>query len=167
MALNLSIGDTQLLINEANRQGILRNQLAYVLATVYHETAFTMKPIKERGGLRYLKSKKYYPYFGRGYVQLTWDYNYKKAGIQEGIDFIKNPDLLLVPKYAIPICITGMREGWFTGKKLSDYMTLQKSDFENARRIINKLDAYQKIATYARQYDFLLIAAHYGMTNLL
>ncbi|HSS56278.1 MAG TPA: hypothetical protein VLK79_16650, partial [Gaiellales bacterium] len=52
--------------------------LAYCLATAWHETAFTMQPIIEDGGESYLKSKPYYPWYGRGLVQLTWEDNYQK-----------------------------------------------------------------------------------------
>ena len=53
--------------------------LAYMLATTYHETATRMWPIREYGSENYLKSKPYYPYFGRGFVQLTWEENYRNA----------------------------------------------------------------------------------------
>lgn len=161
--MNTNLGDTQLIIKEAAHRGLLRNQLAYVLATAYHETAHTMKPVREYGGEKYLKSKKYYPYVGMGYVQLTWDYNYKKAGEKLGVDFLKNPKLLLEPKYAAPILVIGMQEGWFTGKKLSDYITLQRSDFKNARRIVNGMDKADLIAGYAEKYNKVLLAAGYGV----
>lgn len=161
--MNLNLGDTQLIIKEAAHRGLLRNQLAYVLATAYHETAHTMKPVREYGGEAYLKKKKYYPYVGMGYVQLTWDYNYKKAGDKLGVDFLKSPKLLLEPKYAAPILVVGMQEGWFTGKRLDNYITLQKSDFKNARRIVNGMDKADLIAGYAVKYDNLLLAAGYGV----
>lgn len=163
--MNLNLGDTQLIIEEAKKKGILRNQLAYILATAYHETAHTMKPVKEYGGETYLKSKRYYPYVGRGYVQLTWDYNYRKAGDKLGIDFIKNPALLLESRYSIPILIIGMMEGWFTGKKVSDYITLQKSDFVGARRIVNGTDRADLIAGYAKAYEDDLKKIGYGTAS--
>jgi hypothetical protein len=160
--MNLTLGDTNLIIKEASERGLLRNQLAYVLATAYHETAHTMKPVKEYGGEKYLKSKKYYPYIGRGYAQITWDYNYKKASQKLGVDFIKYPEKLLEPRYAAPILIDGMVYGWFTGKKLSDYITLIRSDFVGARRIINGTDKDSLIAEYAKRYNELLKTARYG-----
>ncbi len=160
--MNLNLGDTQLIIKEAKSKGLLRNQLAYVLATAYHETAHTMKPVREYGGETYLKTKKYYPYVGMGYVQLTWLDNYKKASTKIGVDFVENPRLLLDPKYATPILLIGMIEGWFTGKKLSDYITLSKSDFLNARRIINGVDKKELIAGYAKEYDQDLKEIGYG-----
>lgn len=159
---NLDFGDTRLIIKQAKERSVLRNQLAYILATAYHETAHTMTPVREMGGETYLRKKKYYPYVGMGYVQLTWDYNYRKAGQKLGVDFMSNPSLLLQSRYAAPILIIGMIEGWFTGKKLSDYITLSKSDFRNARRIINGVDKADLIAGYAYEYDALLKAEGYG-----
>jgi hypothetical protein len=160
--MNLTLGDTQLIVKEALERGLLRNQLAYILATAYHETAHTMKPIREYGGETYLKKKSYYPYVGMGYVQLTWKHNYEKASKKLGVDFVANPKLLLTPVYAAPILVLGMLEGWFTGKKLSGYVTLQKSDFVGARRIVNGTDKDSLIAEYAKRYDELLKTAQYG-----
>lgn len=161
--VNLNLGDTRLIIEEGSKRGLLRNQLAYVLATAYHESAHTMKPVREYGGETYLKGKKYYPYVGMGYVQLTWDYNYKKASDKLGVNFLKEPKLLLEPKYASPIIIVGMSEGWFTGKKLSDYITLKASDFKGARRIVNGTDKADLIAGYAKEYDEALKTIGYGV----
>lgn len=166
---NFDLGDTRLLIAAADKKAMLRNQLAYLLATVYWETDGTMKPIREGGGSAYLKGKKYFPYIGRGYVQVTWSRNYKKAAKSLGLDeqtFIKNPDGLLDPKYAVPICINGMLEGWFTSKRLSDYITLTKSDFEGARFIINGTDKAKEIAAIAQTYDAALLHAAYGVGGI-
>jgi len=165
--MNMHLGDTRLLIEAGRKRELLRNQMAYVLATAYHETAHTMKPINEMGGDKYLRSKKYWPYIGRGYVQITWKVNYEKAGKVLGVDFVSKPELLLKPEYAAPIIIAGMVEGWFTGKKLADYITLQKSDFKNARQIVNKMDRAELIAGYAKQYDKALLAEGYGVDQIV
>lgn len=161
--INLTLGDTQLIINVAKNKGLLRNELAYVLATAYHETAHTMKPVREYGGETYLKSKKYYPYVGMGYVQLTWLRNYQKAAKLMGVDFVKNPRLLLEPKYASVILVQGMVEGWFTGHRLNDFMTLTMSNYKHARQIVNGMDKADLIAKYAREYEALLLATGYGV----
>lgn len=160
---NLNLGDTRLIIDACKQAGLLRNQAAYVLATAFWETARTMKPVREYGGEKYLRSKKYYPYVGMGYVQLTWRENYEKAGKNLGVDFVSNPKLLLEPRYAAPILITGMKEGWFTGKRLDQYITLSKSDFTGARRIVNGTDKAAEIAKLARDYDAALKAEGYGV----
>lgn len=35
--VNLDLGDTRLLITEGKKYNLLRNQLAYLLATAYHD----------------------------------------------------------------------------------------------------------------------------------
>lgn len=126
--------------------------LAYMLATAWHETAHTLQPVMEYGGEKYLKSKKYYPYFGRGYVQLTWKSNYEKYGIAD------TPERALDPDFAAHVMIDGMVKGTFTGKKLSDYFNAKKEDPVNARRIINGMDRAEQIAGYYDQ--FLQMVAH-------
>ena len=116
-------------------------QLAYMLATVYHETATTMQPIKEGGGEAYLKSKPYYPAYGRGLVQCTWDVNYKKFGCTSYDDMLTWP-------FALRALFDGMRDGVFTGRKLSTYFSDKIDDPVGARHIINGTDKAALIATY-------------------
>jgi putative chitinase len=106
---------------------------AYAMGTAHHETDRTFGPIREYGRG---KGKKYPPYYGRGLVQLTWDYNYKKMSPKVGVDLYKSPDLALEVR-AIPIMFIGMKEGLFTGKKFADYFNPTKEDWVNARRMIN------------------------------
>jgi len=164
--VDLNTGDTQLIIKTCKKHGLLRNQAAYVLATALWETAHKVKPVKEAFWLSEGWRKdnlRYYPWYGRGYVQLTWEANYKKAGQKLGKDFITNPDAVMEPKNSAEILVVGSKEGWFTGKKLGDYITLNKSDFEGARRIINGTDKKEEIARIAREYDEALLAAGYGV----
>ena len=138
--------------------------LAYMLATAHHETARTMQPIAEYGkgktrpyGQRLKQSGKPYTdtgaiFFGRGYVQLTWYENYDKAGRKLGLDLLHDPLLAMIPAVAAKIMFAGMTEGWFTGKKLSDYFNDTKEDWVNARRIINGTDRADLIAGYGKKY---------------
>ncbi len=137
-------------------------QAAYVLATVKHETANTFKPLEEYGkgkGKTYgvadpVTGKTYY---GRGYVQLTWKYNYDKMGRLLKIDLINNPELATDPGIAYEIMIIGMVNGLFTGRSLSDYLNPDKTDYYTARRIINGLDKANLIKSYALDYEAFLI----------
>ncbi|WP_228557495.1 hypothetical protein, partial [Myxococcus sp. AB025B] len=70
-----------------------------------------------------------------------------------GIDLINNPDLALQPKYASEILVKGSINGWFTSKKLSDYINDKKKDYINARRVINGTDKAQLIANYAVVFE--------------
>lgn len=152
--------------------------VAYMFATAWHETDTTMAPIEEYGkgrnkiyGTWYLNSKGVaycftndtkktaYTYsqtpnlfYGRGYVQLTWYDNYKKASDRIGRDFVKDPTLALNKELATKVMILGMIEGWFTGAKLSNYITETKTDFLNARRIINGTDRASTISKYAESF---------------
>jgi hypothetical protein len=119
--------------------------LAYMLATDYHETAYTMEPITEYGSASYLQGKDYYPYIGRGYVQLTWEENYAKAEEVVGEPLVEFPNLALEPDIAAEVMFNGMGVGWFTGKKLTTYFNDTTDDAYNARRIINGTDCAEKI----------------------
>lgn len=149
-----------------------RDNLAYLLATVWHETAFTMQPIKEKGSQKYLKGKKYWPYIGRGYVQLTWDYNYKKASQKFGVDFVANPDKVMEKRYALPILFVGMVEGWFTGKGFNDYLDgIDEDDkedlreYSNARRVINGTDKQVEIGLIALKFENALTQSGYALQS--
>lgn len=139
--------------------------LAYALATTYHETAGTMRPIEEYGkgkgrdyGKKLKRSRVSYLlpdkiYFGRGYVQLTWFENYQLLGRLLGIDLLGKPELALDPFIAAKILVEGMTKGSssfgdFTGKCLEMYFNDKKEDPIEARRIINGEDKKFLIADY-------------------
>lgn len=137
-------------------------KLAYVLATAYHETADTMQPVAEIGrgaGHDYGKidATGKAPY-GRGYVQLTWRTNYVNADHKLGLGgkLAANYDLALEPAIAAQIIVRGMIEGWFTGKKLADYIHAPVTDYVDARRIVNGIDRAQTIALYASAFAHAL-----------
>ena len=148
--------------------GCLINEAAYMLATAYHETAHTMQPIEEYGkgrgrdyGKRLKMSRKPYSdtlplYYGRGYVQLTWYENYDKAGRLLKLDLLRQPELALQADVAAKIMREGMFEGWFTGKKLGEYVGLRTAEYVSARRIINGMDKAQLIAGYAVVFELAL-----------
>lgn len=80
------------------------------LATVAVETNYTFEPIRELGGLKYLSAKPYYPFFGRGFIQLTWEGNYKHYGDLLGINLVAQPDLALEPNAASAILASFFKE---------------------------------------------------------
>jgi hypothetical protein len=132
---------------------------AYVLMTVKWETAGTYQPVTEYGSQKYLRSRRYYPYIGRGYVQLTWEGNYAIFGKRLGIDLIGNPALANEPEVAWKVLEEGMtdltpQDPEFTGKSLEDYFNDDRIDFYNARKIINPKDwdSYNPIAKGAAKF---------------
>ncbi|EKS6646108.1 hypothetical protein QCD58_005061 [Enterobacter hormaechei] len=154
-------GTIRAIIEESRKQGFsLNSQIAYILATVKRETGDTFQPVREGdwGGHtstdEYRKKHyRYYPYYGRGYVQITWDYNYKAYSEKLGVDLVSEPDRALEPNNSLFILIDGFKNGVFTGKKLTDYVSKDRVDFLNARRCINGLDHAEQIKGFAE--DFL------------
>lgn len=146
------------ILNELDCYNLSTQEKAYMLATAYHETNYTMQPVREAYWMSEAWRKKnlrYYPHYGRGYVQLTWPFNYERADRELGLNgaLVANLDLAMQPDIAAKIMIYGMREGWFTNKKLSDYIKAGKADYVGARRIINGTDEARKIAGYAEIFE--------------
>lgn len=155
-------GDKEATINAivdfSRRYKLTNPQIAYVLATVQHETAGSFQPVEEGYYLgsrsaEFQKSLRYYPYYGKGYVQLTWKANYLKYGQKLGLDLVGNPDLALRPDIALFVLVDGMKTGAFTGHKLETHINGSRCDFVNARRIINGMDCAPAIAGIAKYWN--------------
>jgi len=146
---------------------------AYALATACHETAYTMQPVREAFWLSESWRRahlRYYPFYGRGYVQLTWKNNYEKADreLELGGRLIDNLDLALDPDIAAKILAKGMQEGWFCADRSGERHTLTRhlpengaaslAQFTSARRIINGVDKAGKIAREAIKFQEALQA---------
>lgn len=173
--MNLAHPAVRLLIAECNQQGLLRNQTAYVLSTAYHETgAFkymreiwgptaAQKRYEGRADLGNTVKGDGKRFMGRGFVQITGRRNYTDWGRRLVLDLLNEPQLAEKPEVAAKIIVVGMKLGTFTGRKLADYITLKKSDFRGARRIVNGTDRADLIAGYAKRFDTLLLEAGYGV----
>lgn len=138
-------------------------QLSYILSTVKHETAHTYKPLREYGrGRRRSYGKATAPYghayYGRGYVQLTWKYNYEAMGKVVGEDLVQYPDLALREDIAYTVLIDGMMTGKYNGRRhgLPYYVNDTKKDYRQARRTVNIMDKASLLAKYARKFETVL-----------
>lgn len=160
-----------------------KRHLAYILASVFHETGGRMVPVREtfastdagaiaaldkayKAGRLGQVSKPYWrkgangkAYFGRGDIQLTHEENYKVLGERIGVDLVGNPSLALDLDISAEIAIVGMIEGLFTGKKLTDYFNLKKDDPVGARAVVNGRDKAKLIAGYYNSFLDALEAA--------
>lgn len=170
--------------------------IAYILATAKHETGGWMQPIREgahRFGPDYpdasakravasihakgiINTNYALPrgpygqsYYGRGLVQITWYENYRKFAVILGVPMDRNPDLALEWDHALDIMFIGMRDGGFTGKKLSDFNF--PAEFKQARVIVNDDSAKRwggteriddRLARYARTFAAALRASQAG-----
>lgn len=153
---------------------------AYILATVYHETATAMIPTAEylqtklntpeRREVRRLQDRYFPKFYGRGYAQLTWERNYKNMSkllkeykpdmystMPDGF-LHKNPDLLLQQQISYDVLVIGMLSGAFssTGKGLKYYTNAR--NFVKARQTVNVLDKAELIAGYANTFLDILKA---------
>jgi hypothetical protein len=150
--------------------------LGYILATAYHETAYTMQPVRETlaatdaraietlenayasGKLSWVKTPYWRPdedgksWLGRGLVQLTHKRNYEAMSELTGIDLVAEPDRAMEMDTAVSILIEGMVQGSFANHKLADHLNETTDDWMNARRIVNGTDRAEKLADYGKTF---------------
>jgi hypothetical protein len=147
--------------------------IAYVLASIAHETSFTFQPTTEigvkkneniyDGKLGNTEPGDGYKYRGRGYVQVVFKDNYRVLNDALGLtgtedDIVENPDKLLNPVIAYRASSYAMVKGTFTGKKLGDYIHDTVTDYVKARKVINGYDQTVRIASYASKFEKILKA---------
>lgn len=151
--------------------------LSYVLASVYHETGGKMLPVREgfkdsdeasrlhvakmfsQGKISgdYAKPIGGISYFGRGRCQNTHLANYKKLQERYGVPLVQNPNLILADsKLDARITVDGHIEGFWTGRKLQDYLDADGNlNYIAARAIVNG-DGKKNgalIASYAKHFE--------------
>jgi predicted chitinase len=135
-------------------------QVAYILATVAHECTFrSIEEYRAQPGTEIRRMQDRYwssGYYGRGFSQLTWEGNYRKFEQLLGIPLVAQPQLALTPAVGADILVLGMRDGIFSGKKLSDYILGEKRDYIRARRIVNGNFQADRVARHAIELYKLL-----------
>ncbi len=151
-------------------------ELAYVLATAFHETAGTMRPVRETlaqsdeeavarleqafsaGRMPSVKTPYWRPdaegksWLGRGFVQLTHKRNYEAMSDLVGADLLAEPALAMRIDIAARILIDGMRLGIFTGWRLDSFFAHGSADWVGARKIVNGHDRATLVARYGRAF---------------
>jgi murein DD-endopeptidase MepM/ murein hydrolase activator NlpD len=147
----------KLIVKTALEEGVTdHGQIANILGQCEHETHWTYaEEINGAGQAARYGYSGGAKYFGRGYIQITHDYNYKKFGALLNQDFLNNPALVKEPKVAAKIAVVGMRDGLFTSKKLSQYILNGNNDFLNARRIVNGFVKRQAISVKEKSEKWL------------
>lgn len=165
---------------QARTGGGKSSQLAYVLATAFHETAATMQPVRETlaatdaaairkleaafaaGRLKAVRTPYWRPdadgksWLGRGLVQLTHRRNYEAMSAVTGMDLVADPGRAMEMDVAVVILIEGMRGGSFTGRCLDHYFERGREDWAGARKIINGTDRAEMVAGYGRAFRIAL-----------
>jgi putative chitinase len=136
-----------ILKKEAEKAGIKGQELAAFLAQAAHET-LDFKHMKEIGGS--LDFKKYDIKFaprkakilgntkpgdgakfkGRGYIQLTGKYNYKRAGQALGLDLVNKPELVERPDVAAKVAV------WYWQNRVQPKV----SDFKDVKDVTKPIN---------------------------
>jgi hypothetical protein len=146
-----------------NNLALDRWQHSYVLATIHWETGTRMQPCREAPNSTEewrAKHLRYWPYYGRGYVQITHKYNYAYARELTGLDCVEQPDLVLDKRISYMLCVHGMLSGQY-GRPLGRYVDKQagRKQYTAARQSVNGKDKAAEIAAIAREYEKLLTQA--------
>ena len=160
LALKMSAAQRQaitLILSECDKNGVTDpRQVAYILATCYHECRFKSIPeIRAKRGTKiwYMQEKYWYAgFYGRGFCQLTHEGNYRKFSELVAIDLVKNPEEVLRPEIGAKILVVGMIRGMFSGRRLSQYFPPSGTPrWISARRIVNGLFQASLVAEAAKK----------------
>lgn len=171
--MNIEHASAKLITNYCRTYGCTLEQCAYILATAWHETGRFrwMREIwgptpaqkryegrKDLGNTQPGDGKRF---MGRGYVQITGRRNYADWSERLGVDLVAVPARAERPEIAVRILVEGMMKGTFTGRSLPSYVNDKKTDYVNARRVVNGTDQANTIAVYARNAETALKRAGY------
>lgn len=150
--------------------------LAYCLATAFHETAGTMRAVRETlarndreavarldrahaaGRLPQVREPYWRPdadgrtWYGRGLVQITHKVNYERLSEATGVDIVTDPDRALDLDVAATVLVVGMVRGLFSGRRLREFFAGPTEDWKGARRIVNGMDRAELVAGYGRAF---------------
>lgn len=170
---SVQFGHLQAVVDGLETRAVNANQAAYILATAHHETDHwrvleeyaSGRAYEWRKDLGNTQSGDGARFKGRGFVMITGRRNYTDWSKRAGVDFVSNPSLVSEPEYAVRILIDGMSLGTFTGKSLGEYVNENKSDFYNARRVVNGTDRATLIAGYANNYLNALHKSGYEVSS--
>jgi hypothetical protein len=168
---------------EARGMGGELRHLAYMLATAFHETAATMQPVRETltssddaaiaildrafeagklGAVRtpyWRRDAQGKSWLGRGLVQLTHRRNYEAMSQLTGIDLVAKPERAMEPQASVTILIEGMLRGSFTARRLEQYFSAKREDWQGARAIINGTDRAELVGRYGTMFYAALAAS--------
>ncbi len=122
--------------------------MAYLFATIRAESLWGLEMHEIEGN-----SKWYSPYYGRGFIHLTLEENYKEMGENFGFDLVNNPDIIaqnkdLSIRISLRYLILNKSGHYYLGKIQSP------NQFAEARAIVNPEDFTYKgeIANWANGY---------------
>ena len=144
-ATPVQLENLKIILAECTAQGVtMPEQVAYIVGTAWHEARLRCIPeIRARQGTAVWRMQERYwktGFYGRGFVQLTWERNYRKFSDLLGVDLVADPNRVLDPVVGAKILVIGMRDGLFTGAGLNRYFKPGvPPQWLNARKTVNGL----------------------------
>ncbi len=150
-------------------EGILTPKvLSYAMVTAGHESGFV--PKEEKMAQRGINPRNDYiaglqenysggkDFKGRGFIQLTHDYNYKKYGDRIGEDLVNNPNKLLDPKVSAKVLAAYFKDnGVAQAAETDDLITARKkvqgSGATNAEFMANTQEMANKSKQMAQSLE--------------
>jgi murein DD-endopeptidase MepM/ murein hydrolase activator NlpD len=118
-----------------------------MIGTVAIESASTFEPVREAFWMSEewrAANLRYYPYYGRGYIQCTWQTNYESGDQWIGdiwnngtpvTDSVANPDNMLDPDYSAAFAATYFRNhGGYHSDLIPD--AARRGDWTEVRRLV-------------------------------
>lgn len=129
-----------------------KNRAACLVGECAHETAWFQTTTEFGGGA----GQPYYPYCGRGYIQVTWDYNYRSFGqwcaqkglITDGNQFVNNPASLADLKWAALTAVWYFSKT-FSGSTLFEWCDKVGSPWTEISNAINSGNVYGTAYDYS------------------
>jgi len=147
--------DEQSLLKEAQAAGLKGKELAAFMAQMAHESGNFRYAEELGGGKDYYSGGKRYK--GRGYIQITHDYNYKKYGDRLGVDLVNNPEMAAQPDIAAKIALEYWKDNvrprvknWDNVFEHSRAINLPSAKTE--KQVKGMADRKAKYAKYSQQY---------------
>lgn len=112
-----------------------------VVGTIAKESASSFRPVAEAYWLSDAAREAWYKntaahapysggwqYYGRGYIQTTHDYNYKRVQDRTGLSVLANPDLLLQPEPAAhALCVFWQDHGLQAVSQQRDWAAVRRA----------------------------------------
>lgn len=142
------------LVEQMTHAGVYEPSVAIgMIGTVAKESASTFRPVREAFFLgepepaeSHRKALRYYPFYGRGFIQNTWENNYRALGPKiaalwktdpshPDFDLVGNPDKLLDPDFSAAAAVIYFRDT-ATAQGYSLVDACRANDWDWVRRLV-------------------------------
>ena len=151
---NISLASASDCVTAMNRSGInTAEEKAHFFAQCYVEGNLSLLEagwLSEESAEAYRKKQPYYPYYGAGYIQLTWNYNYKKFS-----EYIGDPKIYEIgPKY-VAEHYAWSAAGWYWSERGINEVIANGGGVKEVTRIVN--GGYSQLQERTNAYNRFIV----------